>query len=273
MRLYDNHIHSRMSADSKMEMSDIAIKAHQRGLAGVCFTDHYDFDIPEGVCCFTFDPQEQREEVEKTLLALPAEVASSVRLLRGVEIGMQPHCIEEMNALVAMGGFDTVVGSLHFIDGTDPFHGNYYIPYDYKQAYGHYLETIWDCIEKFDDFDIIGHYDYIARYAPYPETTILYSEFGDILDTILKKLAQNGKTFEINTKTYMPFAGGREPQLDTSILTRFRELGGEFISFGSDAHDIERVGANFERFAPIVKSCGIKYCVRFEQRVAKPELI
>ena len=89
---------------------------------------------------------------------------------------------------------------------------------------------------------------------------------------ILKKLAQNGKTFEINTKTYMPF-GEREPQFDTMILTRFREFGGEFVSFGSDAHDLGRVGANFERFIPIVKSCGIRYSVHYEKRVAKPELL
>ncbi|MBO7248482.1 MAG: hypothetical protein J6U88_00160, partial [Bacteroidales bacterium] len=42
---------------------------------------------------------------------------------------------------------------------------------------------------------------------------------------------------------------------------------------GSDAHDIGRVGANFDRFIPIVKSCGIRYSVRYEQRVAKPELL
>lgn len=272
MKLYDNHIHSLLSADSDMPIRDIVDAAIARGLSGVALTDHYDFEIPEGVKSFTFDPKEQAREIEKTIMELPVEVASSFKILKGVEIGMQPQCIDDMNRLVSENDFDTVIGSLHFIDGTDPFHGNYYIPYEYKEAYGHYLETIWKCVDKFENLDILGHYDYIARYAPYPETSIYYSEFGDILDTILKKLAQNGKTFEINTKTYMPF-GDREPQLDTMILTRFKELGGEFISFGSDAHDLGRVGANFDRFVPIVKSCGIKYCVRFEQRVAKPELL
>lgn len=263
-RLYDNHIHSRFSADSKLEISDIIDKAKERGLAGVCLTDHYDFDIPEGVKCYTFDPSEQMKEIDK--------FRPFFDVLSGVEVGMQPHCLDEMNKLVSSYPFDTVIGSLHFIDGTDPFHGNYYTPYDYKEAYGHYLETIWRCLEKFEDMDILGHYDYIARYAPYPQTTIYYSEFGDILDTILRKLAHNGKTFEINTKTYMPLRG-REPLFDEMILTRFKELGGEFISFGSDAHDLNRVGDQFERFVPILKKCGIKYTVRYINRKAMPEKI
>lgn len=263
MVLFDNHTHSCYSVDSITPLDEAVDFAKRRGLGGICFSEHYDFDVPEGTLSYKFDPIEQQKAIDEMILQ------SGFNILKGVEVGMQPHCIDEMEELVSSYNFDSVIGSLHFIDGTDPFHGNYYIPYNYKEAYGHYLEVIDRCISGFDNFDILGHFDYIARYAPYPECSITYSEFGDQLDSILKRLAQNGKTFEINTKTYLN-VNGRQPVLDPMLLIRFRELGGEFISFGSDAHEKERIGENFELFVPLIKSCGIRYSVHYEKRRAVP---
>ena len=72
-----------------MPIRDIVDAAVAKGLSGGALTDHYDFEIPEGVKSFTFDPQEQAREIEKTILELPVEVASSFKILRGVEVGMQ----------------------------------------------------------------------------------------------------------------------------------------------------------------------------------------
>jgi histidinol-phosphatase (PHP family) len=81
-------------------------------------------------------------------------------------------------------------------------------------------------------------------------------------------LAQEGKAIEINTKTYRNHKG-YTPTLDTEILKRFRELGGECISLGSDSHEEWRLGENFERFAEVVKNCGFKRLVYFKER--KPQ--
>lgn len=262
--LFDNHTHSLFSDDSKMSIEDAISTAIDKKLGGICFTDHYDFDVPNGVMMFTFDPEKQQKAISEAIgRGLPADF----KVLKGIEIGMQKHCLPQMNQLMERHSFDTVVASLHFIDGKDPYHGDYYIGYEYKKAYGHYLETIYECINSFTDFDILGHFDYIARYAPYPQATIRYHEFSDIFDTIFKKLIYDGKTFEINTKTYQTFRG-REPQLDIDLLHRFRELGGEFISFGSDAHGYERIGEHFERFIPMLHKAGIKYSVYYQGRKA-----
>ena len=91
------------------------------------------------------------------------------------------------------------------------------------------------------------------------------SEFVEILDTILTLLARNGKTFEINTKTYQPFAHGT-PSLDTAILKRYKELGGDAVSLGSDAHTENHIGENFEYYSDIMKRCGFRYGVFYRQR-------
>ena len=74
---------------------------------------------------------------------------------------------------------------------------------------------------------------------------------------------------EINTKTYQPYKG-RTPVLDRNILLRFRELGGEFISLGSDSHDPERTGENFPYYAEFVRSLGFRYLTHFESRRPVP---
>lgn len=267
-RFFDNHSHSFFSDDSKMTVEDAILTAANKGLGGIAITDHFDYNVPEGVMLFQFNPEDQQEALVKAAHTL--NLPNGFKVLKGIEIGVQPDCVEKMKTLADSYPFDTIVASLHFIDGKDPYHGNYYIPYEYKRGYGHYLETFYECMCLFDNFDILGHFDYIARYSPYEEASILYKDFGDILDQIMRKLIEQGKTFEINTKTYHKFHGNHEPHLDQAILHRWKELGGEFVSFGSDAHETKRIGENFEKFTPILLEAGIRYTVYYENRVAHP---
>ncbi|MBO8471338.1 MAG: hypothetical protein IAB82_06035, partial [Bacteroidetes bacterium] len=84
-------------------------------------------------------------------------------------------------------------------------------------------------------------------------------------DAMFKYLAQEGKALEINTKTYKDYHG-RTPEMDIAVLRRFRELGGEAVSLGSDSHDAQRTGDNFLHFADVVRSAGFRYLAHFESR-------
>ena len=78
-------------------------------------------------------------------------------------------------------------------------------------------------------------------------------------------LAQNGKALEINTKTYQLYRG-RHPELDINILKRFRELGGEAVSFGSDAHEITRIADRFDWCRQTALAAGLTYEVYYKDR-------
>lgn len=260
MICFDNHTHSHHSSDSRMDMARAAEKIQQRSFGGICFSDHYDFDAPHGVKLFTFNVLRQQEEIEGLKEKFPSLV-----LLKGVEIGIQPASLGSIKVFMGSHIFDTVIASMHFVRGTDPFHGTYYQGYDYKQAYGIYLEDILSCISTYSDFDILGHFDYVARYAPYREHELSMKVFGDVLDPILKILAQNGKTLEINTKTYQKFQHGT-PILDKNVIRRFRELGGEAVSLGSDAHSEERIGEQFGIYTETLRQCGFRYGVYYRNR-------
>ena len=86
------------------------------------------------------------------------------QLLKGVEIGLQDKSMSTIRKILADNKFDCVIASLHLIDGHDPYFGDYYRPYDWRYAYGHYLEEFDRLIRVMPDFDILGHYDYIVRY-------------------------------------------------------------------------------------------------------------
>ncbi len=268
-RYFDNHTHSYFSEDSRMNIDDAVRVAFERGLRGISLTDHLDYDAPAGVTEFTFEVPAQQQaidaEVEYFRLNGKGGPFGDFQLLKGVEIGLQDKSMPKIRKVLSENRFDSVIASLHLIDGHDPYFGDYYKPYNYRQAYGHYLEEFDRLIRVMPDFDILGHYDYIVRYPDYKETTIFYSEFGDVLDRILGFLASNGKTMEINTKTYQLYRG-RRPELDIAVLKRFRELGGEFLSFGSDAHDITRLGDRFDWCREMALEAGFRYEVYYRDR-------
>lgn len=252
-----------------MDIVDAVKTAYERGLGGLCLTDHLDFDPPAGVADFTFDVPSQQtaidEDVEFLGLNGRGGKYGDFQLLKGVEIGLQDKSMSTIRKILADNKFDCVIASLHLIDGHDPYFGDYYKPYDWRYAYGHYLEEFDRLIRVMPDFDILGHYDYIVRYPDYKEVTIYYSDFADVLDSILTFLVQNGKTLEINTKTYQLYRG-RHPELDINILKRFRELGGEAVSFGSDAHDITRIADRFDWCRQTALAAGLRYEVYYKDR-------
>lgn len=272
--LYDNHNHSQFSFDGgRTSVGKTVNSAIGKGLAGVCFTDHCDFFVPpmkaqhEEYVPEVFDVEERNAEIDKVNAKCPQDF----HVFKGIEIGVQKSERDKIAAHLEKYSFDEIIASVHYLDDTDPFWGGYYEGKTWRYAYGHYLETLYDeMVWLGDRFDIMGHYDYVTRYAPYPECSILYKDFPDILDSMLRYLAENGKALEINTKTYQDFKG-RTPVLDKNILMRYRELGGEIISLGSDSHDADRVGFNFERTAALVSRCGFRYLAHFDKR--KPVML
>lgn len=276
MLLYDNHNHSRFSFDGKKaSVEDSARSAMSKGLAGIAFSDHCDFFVPEMKAAFedrvseVFDVVAQQAEIErvKTLLTEENGTAGSpvFRILKGIEAGLHEDCHEQISDVLRTNSFDQVIASVHYLDGVDPFYGGYYEGKDWKTAYGHYLETIYKEMTWLGDFDIMGHYDYVVRYAPYPENCMRYRAFSDIFDEMFRYLIREGKALEINTKSYREHRG-REVILDTEVLKRYHELGGEVISLGSDSHDPQQVGYRFSYFTDLLKSLGFRWTAHYESR-------
>ena len=274
-RLFDNHNHSQFSFDGKgTSIEKSSLSAFNKRLAGICFSDHCDFYVPPMKASFEnlvpehFDIMQQQEEIDRVqalINGMHREGKHPFKILKGIEIGMYDECHDRIRETLKEHSFDQIIASVHYIEQTDPYYGGYYDGKDWKEAYGKYLETIYREMTWLEDFDIMGHYDYIARYAPYEKESIFYRDFSDIFDELFRYLIQEGKALEINTKSYKEF-NGRQPILDHDVLIRYREMGGEIISLGSDSHDYERQGEDFPIYADLLRSLGFRWSAHYESR-------
>ena len=265
--LFDTHNHCEFSFDGKRTTAHrSAQSAYEKGLGGIVFTDHYEVWIPEVPGEYMPRPQDfdipaQQKELER----VQSLYGDGFKVLKGIEIGMSGHCREDAVRLISGHDFDQVIASVHYLQESDPYYKSFYTGKDWKEAYGLYLETIYNEAVKLQDFDIIGHYDYVVRYAPYPQDCIRYTDFSDVLDTLFRYMIENGKALEINTKQSSG-SGSRTTVPDKDLLTRYHEMGGELISLGSDSHVPEGVADKFNDYAALLKSLGFRWGTHYEKR-------
>jgi histidinol-phosphatase (PHP family) len=95
-------------------------------------------------------------------------------------------------------------------------------------------------VQFHDDFDVLAHLTYIAKTHSHPAPRpVPFGEHRELIDEILRVVAAKGKGLELNTSG-MDRCGGFLPTAD--YFRRFKELGGEIVTVGSDAHKSDRVG-------------------------------
>jgi histidinol-phosphatase (PHP family) len=260
--MFDCHVHSSFSGDSKMDPLDACNTAIKLGLDGLTFTDHLDFDYPD-FNDFSIDFDTYSLFMDN----IKAKYKSSLKVFKGIEIGIQPHVIEESSKIAKQYDFDYIIGSVHIIDKLDPSNPkhNVYISNPQHIVYESYLKEILYMIHNFDNFDALGHIDYIRRYDNCNDVKLLrYSDYKDIIDLILKELILKGKGMEVNSGGFRYRL--TPPLLDIDILKRYRELGGEIICTGSDAHCTANIGDNFSIVKGLIANSGFKYIAHFEAR-------
>ena len=92
-------------------------------------------------------------------------------------------------------------------------------------------------IQTCEGFCVYGHLDFITRYGMYEDNSLKYADYSDLIDAVLKALIERGRGIEINTSGFKYGISNTYPSLD--IVKRYKELGGEIITVGSDAHYTE----------------------------------
>ncbi len=261
--LWDTHMHTYYSGDSSAVPEDMAYAAKQAGLSGICFTDHLDLDYPKDPKLFLLDIPHYLEETRALAEGL-SHTLLDFTICTGIELGLQPHLAKRHQLLLAEYDFDFVIGSSHVVHGIDPYYPEYYEGREEFQAYEEYFSSILENIAAFDGFDVYGHLDYVVRYGPNQNRFYSYDAFRDLIDEILKALIARGKGIEVNTGGFK--YGLLHPNPTEEILKRYRELGGEILTIGSDAHGPEHVAYCFEQISSILKKAGFQYFTVFRHR-------
>ncbi len=259
--IVDQHVHTDNSFDGNHSAMFLCETACMKGLRAVAFTDHIEIDH---YLSDNFD----RTAIQSYFEAAKARSAFSGKLLVccGIELGQPTYDILTAEKLLSSMQYDIVVGSIHNLRDRQDFS---YLNYDepecdcYTLLEEYFNEVL--LLAEWGGFDTLAHLTYPLRYMIGNYGKMLdMTRFDDIIDKILKTLVQNGKALEINTSGLRQPYGVTLPE--ESIVQRFHDLGGEYITIGSDAHFAEHLGAGIPQGIEIAKNCGFNYITLFQTR-------
>lgn len=242
--MFDFHMHSIVSFDGHDTPEEMARAAVAAGLQEICFTDHMDAD-PSGIYTdFHFSFEEYAAAYDH--LQIPG-----LTIRRGMEFGLLEDNQAMLTECLQKRKFDFVIGSIHFVDGEDVYFEPFWQGKTVFEAERLYLEDMLLCLQKHEDFDVLGHLTYLSKSPAHPtHTPIPYEAHKTLVDEILRTLVKKEKGMEINTSgvdrcgDFLPGA---------VYLQRFKELGGRIVTMGSDAHTSDRVGQYHREAAALLK--------------------
>lgn len=270
----DCHVHTSFSSDSEASPVSMAERAIELGLSRICFTDHYDHlfphDVPGG---FIFDAEERYEY----LLGVKEKYSGKLDIGIGVELGLryEDGFLEKtkkfFDEFITKHDYDFFIGSTHLLDNYDPYYPEFWSDKTKEQVMGMYFDSIVTNSKEYDSFDSYGHLDYVIRYTPKEkgDKDYCYDDYREVIDVILRQLIEKGKALECNTAGLcygLPYAHPKP-----EILRRYKELGGELLTVGSDAHKPENLAFGFSQAAAMIEAAGFKYITVYRHR--KPEQI
>lgn len=257
--MIDYHVHTLFSGDSTANLHEQLQAAASSGVEEICFTDHVDFDNP-GHNFAPADLIKRHEELRKY-----KGYYNGVRIREGAEISMaaDPACAAKTKA--HLNGFeaDFIIGSLHVVDGIDVYYPEYHCGKPKEKAYLAYLETIAAVLPQYDFVSVLGHYDFVAKFAPYQDRSMsleLSPSVRRAVEDVFKTVIAMGKGIEINTAAWR-----NDPHWGLDVLKLYRSLGGEFVTFGSDAHTSSAVGRRLNETYELAREAGIPYYASFER--------
>jgi len=249
--LADYHIHTCYSGDSEAPIKEQLDAAAAAGLTHICFTDHVDFDGSH------LTPADISARNEEALRLAPLYPSLDISL--GMEIsldGREASLLAHQHAKDAH--LDFIIGSVHTVNGIDAYFPEFFENRTREETYSCYVEKMTRSI-KVSDFSVMGHYDFCTKYSPYAERPMKYSMFPQMFDDIFRTLIHSGRSLEINSSSWR-----KDPAWGLDIFSRYRELGGEFVTLGSDAHKPARVGNRIAEAMELAKAAGIRYIATYK---------
>lgn len=225
-------------------------RAIEVGLPAIAFTEHADWAlVHEGQ--HAVDIASYFDAVERCRTKF-----KGLRILTGVELG-EPHWFPgEVAEVLAAGPLDQVHGSIHCIrlDGEllDASQFRDHPGIDFPRAVREYFRETLAMLDGGQGFETLAHLDYPKRYwqdglAPYRE-----EDYEAEIRAILIAAARTGRVLEVNTtrgKTLCP---------DITVVRWWREVGGQAVQYGSDAHQPDKVAEGFKLATQMVEAAGFK---------------
>jgi len=256
----DYHIHTNFSCDGHATMAEQCASAIAKAIPEIGFTEHYDLHPLES-CRDWLRLDEWAAELDR----VRAEFADRLIVRAGIEIG-EPHIYQaEAQAMLRRYPFDYALGSLHWVGQEVVFDLDYFRrPAD--EAFRLFFEEL-ERMTRVGGFDVLSHFDVVVRTG-----LPIYGEYDprryeDAIRPVLQNCIAQGIALDINTQGLRTRCQVLTPGVE--ILKWYVEMGGERVTLGSDAHQPDHVGADFDAAIKAMRAAGLKYVTQFEQREAR----
>jgi histidinol-phosphatase (PHP family) len=255
----DYHTHTHFSCDSQAPMGEMCRAALALGLPEIGFAEHFD-NVPQDSGCGFF----RLEAWAAALEACRRQYDGQLTVLGGIEIG-EPHVYPaEVTAILARYPFDYAIGSLHWVGAGFTFAPEFFQrPAD--EAYRRYFEELEE-MTRLGEFDILGHFEVVARmgYTVYGEYDPL--RYEEPIRAVLQNCIARGIALELNTWSVR--RGHRRITPAPEVLRWYRQMGGERVTLGSDAHEPERIAEDFDTAVATLREAGFGWVTQFRRRQA-----
>ena len=262
----DYHVHSTCSPDGKMTMAQAAEAAIGAGLDEICITDHVDTiywgtNAPRTSFDWAASRAQYREAAEK--------YSDKLSIKLGAELGEANLSFERAEKLLnSAEKLDFCIGSVHTCSEKFDHLDLYFLeggqsPDFYTAVIEDYLDSV-AAISKWGRFHVLGHLTLPLRYLKeHLGWSMSFAAWMDRVEEIFSIIIPKGIGIECNTNR------GNDPLPGADILRRYREMGGEVITLGSDAHVTKDVGCAIRERQELLRDCGFKYFTTFTG--GKPE--
>ena len=259
--IVDLHVHTDNSFDGNHSATFFCEKAEFTDLRAVAFTDHCEVDQFRG------DPAYEKR-IFQSFFEI-AKVRSAFRgkllILNGIELGQPAFDTETADKILSTHDYDMVLGSVHNLRGGEDFYFMENLTLsEAEKLLDEYFNAIIEMI-NWGNFDVLAHLTYPLRYF-YSKSNldIDLDKFKDKIDEILLLAAKSEKSLEINTAALRQPLNKLSPEVD--IVKRFKELGGKYVSVGSDAHYAEHLAADIDMAYNCALEAGFDSITFFQKR-------
>ncbi len=260
-RLIDMHVHSDNSPDGKHSPMYVCEHAVRNNLGAIAFADHCEVDkffsqkYNNMVFHSYFECSKAKSAFEGQLL-----------VLIGIEIAQPLSDKDLADKIISQYKYDCILASIHTPHG---FQSDVkeieYDKIDVYQFMENYFSELTELAE-WDGCDVLAHITCpMRRIQGKYNMDFDYSRIEKATDKLLKTMIKNNKSLEINTSGLRQKIGRTMPE--ENIIRRYKELGGKYITIGSDAHIAMECGAGIEDGIRIAKKCGFDKLTFYVDRV------
>lgn len=261
MYLSDYHFHTRSSSDSPATLTQQAWAAIQAGVREICVTDHWNFLDQQGRRLPTvYDWGGSLDQWRRVRDLWPSQL--EIRL--GVEVGNGVLDPAAVDASLAVPELDFVIGSLHSQSASAGGRGIFTAAKECtkKEDGIAILDDYMDMLEELvgtNGWDVLGHVIYPLRYIP-AEYGLDLHPWWDRLAELFRAVAAQGRGIEFNTSCGATIGQWRD------VLELYRDLGGEVLTLGSDAHQPQFMASAFPEALELIRETGFRYLCVYRHR-------